>query len=79
MLVAFRAKPIEGICGNCELWENHFNYVGRCKINGNLNGYAHRCDVEEDQQIKNLKEFDLGDERKRILGGWRGLKLRWKL
>jgi len=49
MLVAFRAKPIEGICGNCSLWRDNFEFghYGNCKVNGNLTYYAHKCDVEE--------------------------------
>jgi hypothetical protein len=49
MLVAFRAKPIEGICGNCEFWKDEFGFdhMGICKFKKIVTGYAHRCDVEE--------------------------------
>jgi len=52
MLVAFRAKPVEGICGNCENWDDRFDFdhYGKCKFNGNVTHYAHSCDAEESKR-----------------------------
>jgi hypothetical protein len=49
MLVAFRVKPIEGICENCELWKEFFTFdhIGKCKVNGSNLPYNHKCDVPE--------------------------------
>lgn len=49
MLVAFRAKPIQGICENCENWENYSEYTfwGKCKITQELTKPKFRCNVPE--------------------------------
>jgi len=63
VLVAFRAKPVQGICGNCELWKElyTFDHVGKCKINEKTTEYAHRCDVPE----KNTHDYDIIGNRKK--------------
>jgi hypothetical protein len=47
--IAFRAKPIEKICGNCEYWRDNFDFdrLGRCPFNVNSTHYNHKCDAEE--------------------------------
>jgi len=52
VIVAFRAKPVEEICGDCELWVDKFDFdhYGDCKIHRYLTHYSHRCDAKESKR-----------------------------
>lgn len=48
MTLAFKARVICEICGNCIEWQEQFQYThaGTCQVTGELLMTNHRCDAE---------------------------------
>jgi hypothetical protein len=51
MMIAFVAKSVESICGNCEHWYKNFgrqSLYGTCEVDGDIQQYAHNCSCDID-------------------------------